>query len=100
MLFLVWPSSANLAWALAKDHNRLVVLISDKLTLLTVTAPSETSFMKWYDTGKVLFLSATRSLKGVAEVKSLKKKFKKVSRNLRSYTVQRLLKLVSQRRCA
>ena len=78
--------------------------VSDWLTQSSVTRPSETSFTKWCYTVKLWFFSPLRPLRAVAEVESgstfretcLATEVQKVSRNRPCYTVQRLLKLVSQ----
>lgn len=82
--------------------NRLIVLISDKGTRLTVTAPSETSFTKWCYCETRFYHERVRCNHSRSKKMFyfLQLKFKKVSRNLPSYTVQRLMKLVWQRRCA
>ena len=96
----------NVEIGLKMNHGRLGP-VSDWLTQRSVTRPSKTSFTKWYYTVKLWFFSPLRPLRAVAEVESgstfretcLATEVQKVSRNRPCYTVQRLLKLVSQRRC-
>ena len=96
----------NVEIGLKMNHGRLGP-VSDWLTQRSVTRPSKTSFTKWCYTVKLWFFSPLRPLRAVAEVESgstfretcLATEVQKVSRNRPCYTVQRLLKLVSQRRC-
>ena len=108
--FSFCTSSAILIWSLAiMNHGRLLVPVSDWLTQRSLTRPSETSFTKWSYAMKLLLLSPLRLLRNVCRSRKRvllfgklvsQRKFKKVTRNRPCYTVQRLLKLVSQRRSA
>ena len=100
-----WGKTQNIHVRKRWNWSRNVVPISDWLTQLSVTTPSETSFTKWCYTVKLdLFFITTAIVATVAEVENdstlrescLERKFKKVSRNRPCYTAQRLLKLVSQ----
>ena len=95
----------NVEIGLKMNHGRLVP-VSDWLTQRNVTRSSETSFTKWCYTVKLWFFHHCDHCEPL-EVESgstfretcLATEVQKVSRNRPCYTVQRLLKLVSLRRC-